>query len=104
ARYLLDRPDLLDRLSRSRDGGDQGIARGDIDLADESGATAGSAGTGGTSSSAARNDELSALQTLLGNFDGINRWTGGLIPPDKVLSKDELKQAASDPDTSPSLK
>src|SRR5262249_50082840 len=37
ARYILDNPDLLDRLSRSRDGDDQGIARSDIDLAREPG-------------------------------------------------------------------
>jgi hypothetical protein len=55
-------------------------------------------------SSAARNDELSALQTLLAGFDGINRWTNGIIPPDKVLSREELERAASDADTSPSLK
>jgi hypothetical protein len=35
ARYVLDHPDLLDRLSRSRDGDDSGIARADIDLARE---------------------------------------------------------------------
>jgi hypothetical protein len=104
ARYILDNPDLLDRLSRSRDGGDQGIARSDIDLADESGTTTGSstAGSGGTSK--ARNDELSALQTLLGSFDQLNRWSEGLVPPDKVLSREELERAASDADTSPSLK
>ena len=104
ARYVLDHPDLLDRLSRSKDGDDQGIARSDIDLADETGSIGGSPSAGSTGSSAARNDELSALQTLLGSFDQINRWTDGLIPPDKVLSKEELQRAASDADTSPSLK
>ena len=100
ARYVLDHPELLERLSRSKDGDDQGIARSDIDLADESGtSSAGSAG-----SSAATNDELSALQTLLAGFDGINRWTNGIIPPDKVLSREELEGAARDADTSPSLK
>ena len=93
ARYVLDHPDLLERLSRSKDGDDQGIARSDIDLADASGGT-----------SKARNDELSALQTLLGSFDQLNTWSGGLIPPDKVLSREELERAASDAETSPSLK
>ena len=32
ARYVLDHPDLLERLSRSRDGRDTGIATGDVDL------------------------------------------------------------------------
>jgi hypothetical protein len=104
ARYILDHPDLLDRLSRSRDGDDQGIARSDIDLADESAGTSGTSSAGSAGTSAARNDELSALQTLLGSFDAINRWGDGLIPPDKVLSRDELERAASDADTSPSLK
>ena len=104
ARYLLDHPDLLDRLSRSKDGDDQGIARSDIDLAFESGTSGGSSPAGSAGSSGPRNDELSALQTLLSSFDGINRWTGGLIPPDKVLSREELERAASDADTSPSLK
>jgi hypothetical protein len=49
-------------------------------------------------------DELSALQTLLASFDELNRWTNGILPPDKVLSRDELQAAASDADTSPSLK
>src|SRR5215468_4262055 len=69
ARYLLDHPDVLDRLSRSKDGDDQGIARGDIDLADESRTVGGSSAPGRAGSGAARNDELSALQTLLGSFD-----------------------------------
>ncbi|HEY3587734.1 MAG TPA: hypothetical protein VGK85_11305, partial [Myxococcaceae bacterium] len=104
ARYVLDHPDLLERLSRSKDGDDQGIARSDIDLADESGTTAGSSTAGSGGMSKARNDELSALQTLLGSFDQLNRWSDGLIPPDKVLSREELERAASDADTSPSLK
>ena len=104
ARYLLDHPDLLDRLSRSKDGDDQGIAPSDIDLASESGTSGGSSPAGSAGSSGPRNDELFALQTLLSSFDGINRWTGGLIPPDKVLSREELERAASDADTSPSLK
>ena len=99
ARYVLDHPDLLERLSRSRDGGDQGIARGDIDLASEGGSVGSTSGA-----TAARSDELSALRTLLSSFDGINRWGAGLVPPDRVLSKDELQQAASDAQTSPSLK
>ena len=104
ARYVLDHPELMDRLSRSKDGDDQGISRSDIDLAEESGATGGTSSPGSTGSSAATNDELSALQTLLAGFDGINRWTNGVIPPDKVLSREELERAASDADTSPSLK
>jgi hypothetical protein len=104
ARYVLDHTDLLERLSRSKDGDDQGIARSDIDLADESAATAGSSTAGSGGASKPRNDELSALQTLLGSFDQLNRWSEGLIPPDKVLSREELERAASDADTSPSLK
>ncbi len=112
ARYILDHPDLMERLSRSKDGDDQGIARGDIDLAAEkSGSdgvgTSGTGGSGGASGGgrvAPGSDELSALQTLLASFDGLNRWTDGLIPPDKVLSRDELERAASDADTSPTLK
>src|SRR5262249_32105079 len=76
ARYVLDHPDLLESLSRSRDGSDQGIARGDIDLAAEGG----SVGSSASGSGAARSDELSALRTLLSSFDGINRWGAGLIP------------------------
>jgi hypothetical protein len=104
ARYLLDHPDLLDRLSRSKDGDDQGIARSDIELVDEGGAIGSSTPVGSGGSSATRNDELSALQTLLGSFDSINRRTDGIIPPDKVLSREELERAASDADTAPSLK
>src|SRR5262249_48886180 len=33
ARHVLDHPDLLERMSRSRDGDDVGIARSDVDLA-----------------------------------------------------------------------
>jgi len=104
ARYVLDHPDLLDRLSRSKDGDDQGIARSDIDLADESRSTGGSSTVGSSGTSGASNEQLSALQTLLGSFDSLNRWTAGIIPPDKVLSREELERAASDADTSPSLK
>jgi len=96
ARYVLDHPDLLDRLSRSKDGSDHGIALGDIDLAAE--------GSSGSASAVKTSDELSALQTLLASFDELNRWTNGILPPDKVLSRDELQAAASEPDTSPSLK
>jgi hypothetical protein len=99
ARYVLDHPDLLERLARSRDGDDHGIAPGDIDLAAESGP----ASPGGTGSSARTSDELSALQTLLAGFDDLNHWNG-ILPPDKVLSREELAAAASDADTSPSLK
>jgi len=101
ARYVLDHPDLLEQLSRSRDGSVPGIARGDIDLAAEGGSVGSS---GGSASSAAKSDELSALRTLLSSFDGINRWGAGLVPPDRVLSKEELQRAASDAETSPSLK
>ena len=106
ARYVLDHPDLMERLSRSRDGDDHGIARSDIDLAEERGGDGSSAGgsSGSTGSGAARNDELAALQTILTSFDGLNQWTDGLIPPDKVLSREELERAASDAETSPSLK
>jgi len=96
ARYVLDHPDLLDRLARSKDGSDNGIALGDVDLAAEGGS--GSPGAVKTS------DELTALQTLLASFDELNRWTNGILPPDKVLSREELQAAASDADTSPSLK
>jgi hypothetical protein len=99
ARYVLDHPELLERLSRSRDGSDTGISRGDIDLAAEGGSV-GSSPSGSSAASA----ELSALRTLLSSFDGINRWGAGLVPPDRVLSKDELQRAASDAQTSPSLK
>ncbi|HVP60666.1 MAG TPA: hypothetical protein VMT11_08910 [Myxococcaceae bacterium] len=105
ARYILDHPDLLERLSRSKDGGDQGIARSDIDLAaEEAGSDVGETSSTGDSGGPAGGDEVSALQTLLVNFDGLNQWTNGLVPPDKVLSRDELERAASDPDTSPALK
>ena len=104
ARYVLDNPELLERLSRSKDGDDQGIARSDIDLAGDSATAGGGSATGSTGTSAASNDELSALQTLRGSFDQLNQWGGGLVPPDKVLSREELERAASDADTSPSLK
>ena len=104
ARYILDHPDLLDRLSRSKDGDDQGIARSDIDLARETGESDGTSPASVPATDAPGNDELSALQTILGSFDSLNRWTDGLIPPDKVLSREELERAASDADTSPSLK
>ena len=73
ARYVLDHPDLLERLARSRDGDDHGIAPGDIDLAAESGP----ASSGGTGSSTRTSDELSALQTLLAGFDDLNHWRTG---------------------------
>src|SRR5215468_3490088 len=59
ARYVLDHPDLLDRLSRSKDGDDQGIARSDIDLADESRSTGGSSTVGSGGTSGASNEQLS---------------------------------------------
>ena len=104
ARYVLRPPRAAGPAVALKDGDDQGIARSDIDLAEESGATVGTSSTGSAGSSAARNDELSALQTLLAGFDGINRWTNGIIPPDKVLGREELERAASDADASPSLK
>jgi hypothetical protein len=98
ARYILDNPDLMERLSRSKDGDDQGIARGDIDLAAES-----SVGPGGSGAPApAGSDELSALQTILANFDSLNDRNPFF--GDKVLSREELERAASNADTSPSLK
>jgi len=106
ARYVLDNPDLLDRIARSRDGSDLGIARGDVDLAlaeDRSGG----AGTSGTDSSRgppAGGDAASALQTILANFDDLDTLTGGWLPPDRVLSRDELERAAANPETSPVLK
>ena len=109
ARYVLDHPDLMERLSGSRDGGDQGIARSDVDLVREENRT-GTGGdtprTGGTSgpSVPAGSDELSALQTLLANFDLLNRPPNWFTPPDKVLGRAELERAASDADTSPVLK
>jgi len=106
ARYVLDNPDLMDRLARSKDGSDQGIARGDVDLAlaeDRSGG-GGTSGTDGSRGTPAGGDALSALQTILGSFDDLDTMTGGWLPPDKVLSQDELERAAAAPDTSPVLK
>ncbi len=99
ARYILDHPDLQERLSRSRDGDDQGIARGDIDLAAEESPT----DAGGTSAVAGA-DALSSLQTLLVNFDTLNRPVSWLPGLDKVLTHEELERAASAPETSPALK
>ncbi len=103
ARYLLDHPDLMERLSRSKDGGDQGIARSDVDLAMSDGPD-GASGANGPTGAPAGGDELSALQTLLAAFDGTNRPMFGLFPPDKVLSQEELEKAAADADTPPTLK
>ena len=101
ARYILDNPDLMERLSRSKDGDDQGIARGDIDLAAES--SEGPGGVGGSSGARpAGSDELSALQTILASFDSLNDRNPFF--GDKVLSREELERAASNADTSPSLK
>ncbi len=104
ARYILDHPDLMERLSRSRDGSDQGIALGDVDLAISDGPD-GAPGTEGPTRPPVGGDELSALQTLLAAFDGVNRPMSGLVfPPDKVLSREELEKTAADADTAPALK
>ena len=109
ARYVLDHPDLMERLSGSRDGDDHGIARSDVDLVREEsrtgigGDTPRTMGTSGPSVPAG-SDELSALQTLLANFDLLNRPPNWFTPPDKVLGRAELERAASDADTSPVLK
>ena len=110
ARYVLDHPDLLERLLRSRDGSDQGISRSDIDLVEEEDRTGSSDGpsgpapSGGGTGTPVGGDALSALQTLLASFDRLNGMTGGWLPPDKVLSRDELERAAGDPETEPVLK
>jgi hypothetical protein len=103
ARYLLDHPDLLDQVARSKDGSDQGIAPADLDLALED-ARAGrlSPSSGGVTST--DDDELSALRTLQSSFDGINTDFHVLLGRDKVLGHDELEQAAASPDSSPVLK
>ncbi|RPH70921.1 MAG: hypothetical protein EHM78_09470 [Myxococcaceae bacterium] len=105
ARCILDNPDLMERLSRSKDGDDQGIARSDIDLAEESveaaGRPVGSGGSTGTRA-AAGSDELSALQTILASFDSLNDRNPFF--GDKVLSREELERAATNADTSPALK
>ncbi|MGZ6140261.1 MAG: hypothetical protein ACXWLA_06285 [Myxococcaceae bacterium] len=104
ARYILDHPDLMERLSRSRDGSDQGIALNDVDLAISDG-TDGASGTDGPTRPPVGGDELSALQTLLAAFDAVNRPASGLVfPPDKVLSREELEKTAADADTAPALK
>lgn len=106
ARYILDHPDLMERLSRSKDGGDQGIARSDVDLVEQENQTDGTGGTDGgapgRTSGPTGGDALSALQTLLSNFDSLNT-VHGLIR-DKVLTRDELERAAAEADTSPVLK
>ncbi|MGZ3478941.1 MAG: hypothetical protein ACXU81_01235 [Myxococcaceae bacterium] len=104
ARYILDHPDLMERLSRSRDGSDQGIALSDVDLAISDGPD-GASGTDGPTRPPVGGDELSALQTLLAAFDAVNRPASGLVfPPDKVLSREELEKTAADADTAPALK
>ncbi len=65
ARYVLDHPDLMERLSRSRDGGDQGIARSDIDRSRRRTGRASRVRPAGARTARSANDELSALQTLL---------------------------------------
>ena len=101
ARYVLDHPDLLEQLSRSRDGGDVGIAPSDVDLMLEQ---ARGGGTGGPGPAPVDSDELTALRTVLRNFDALNtEWVDGLAR-DKVLTRSELEEAAARPDTAPSLK
>ena len=95
----------MERLSRSKDGDDQGIARSDIDLAEESSEAAGRpVGSGGSTGTRAAggSDELSALQTILASFDSLNDRNPFF--GDKVLSREELERAASSADTSPALK
>lgn len=103
ARYILDHPEFLEQLSRSRDGSDQGIARTDVDLVEEENRTGGL-----DSARPARTpiggDELSALETLLAAFDGVNGPSFGLFPPDKVLSREEIERKAGDAETPPALK
>ena len=103
ARYILDHPDLLERLSRSRDGSDQGIARTDVDLVEEENRTGGFESDRPTRTPIG-GDELSALQTLLAAFDGVDGPSFGLFPPDKVLSREEIERKAGDAETSPVLK
>ena len=99
ARYVLDHPDLLERLSRSRDGGDVGIAPSDVDLALEQARGGASGGP-----APAESDELTALRTVLRSFDALNtEWVDGLAR-DKVLTRTELEEAAGKPETAPSLK
>lgn len=110
ARYLLDHPDLLEQVARSKDGSDQGIAPADLDLALEdaragrlSGTSSGdSPSSGGVTST--DDDELSALRTLQSSFDSVNTEFQVLFGRDRVLSHDELDQAAASPDSSPALK
>lgn len=104
ARYILDNPDLMERLSRSKDGSDQGIARSDVDLVMEQNRTGGASGTAGPGGTPVGGDDLTALQTLLSAFDGLDQRTFEFFPPDKVLTREELEKAAADPGTAPSLK
>jgi len=113
AREILDNPDLMERLSRSRDGNDRGIARSDVDLVMEesrTGAADGSdhpgrlSGSLGPTRAPVGGDDLTALQTLLSAFDGLDQPTEVLFPPDKVLSREELEKVAANPDTAPALK
>ena len=101
ARYVLDHPDLLEQLSRSREGDDVGIAPSDVDLMLEQ---ARGGGSGGPRPAPIDSDELTALRTVLRNFDALNtEWVDGLAR-DKVLTRSELEEAAARPDTAPSLK
>jgi hypothetical protein len=101
AQYVLDHPELMERLSRSRDGSDVGTAPSDIDLALEQ---ARSGGTGGPSPTPAASEELTALRTVLRSFDALNTEFVDGLAQDKVLTREELEQAAGRPDTAPSLK
>src|SRR5262249_28337511 len=101
ARYVLDHPDLLERLSRSRDGDDVGIAPSDVDLALEQ---ARGGGGGGSGAAPVESEELTALRTVLRNFDALTPEFVEGIAQDKVLSRSELERAAGNPDTAPSLK
>jgi hypothetical protein len=110
ARYLLDHPDLLDQVARSKDGNDRGIAPADLTLALEDARAGRLSGTSSPDSSpsgdvsSTDDDELSALRTLQDSFDGINTEFQVLIGRDKVLSQEELEKGAASPDSSPTLK
>ena len=111
ARYVLDHPDLLDRLFRSQDGDDAGIARGDIELvrgrrAREPGQLAsappgdGPDGADVVATAAVDVDpeEHRVLDTLRRNFDALNRdhgFLGGF--GDRVITEKELRETAEDP-------
>ena len=117
ARYVLDHPDLMERLSRSRDGGDHGIARSDVDLvmeenrtggADELPGTDGATGASGSGGAAGRGRRW--RRRALGAADAprelrrSERTELRAASPDKVLSREELRGRPATPDTSPALK